>query len=291
MSGDALMSRDAGWTWRWYIGFRVLLGVYLASHLGMLLPWAAELFSSGGVLPAASASPLFKVMPSLFWISDTPAMATGVVAAGAVLGVVLAAGRFDRVAALLLWWIWAMLLCRNPLTLNPGLPYVGLLLLVHAATPKPGATERTTWRKPAALHGVVWILLAVGYTYSGLWKLASPSWRDGSAIFHVLHNPLARPWPTREWLLALPGIVLTAMTYAALAAEILFAPLALSRRIRPLLWAAATAGHVTVLILLDFADLTLGVLLVHAYVFEPAWLQGRWFSRSNDSSSLGSEAV
>lgn len=271
-ANGAVPQTDAGWTWRWYAAFRVLLGVYLASHLAMLLPWAAEVFSSEGVLPEASASPLFRILPSLFWISDAPAVAMSVVGGGALLGVVVAIGKFDRVAALLLWWVWAMLLCRNPLTLNPGLPYVGLLLLVHAATPKPSEAERPTWRKPIALHGVVWILLAAGYTYSGLWKLASPSWLDGSAIFHVLHNPLARPWPTREWLLALPNLLLTAMTYAALAAEILFAPLALSRRVRPLLWTAATLGHVTVLLLLDFADLTLGVLLVHAYIFEPAWL-------------------
>lgn len=264
---------DIGWTWRWQVAFRVLLGVYLATHLGMLLPWAAELFSSQGVLPDAGASPLFRLMPTLFWMGDSPAMAKAVVGGGALLGVLLAAGFFDRIAALLLWWIWAMLLCRDPLSLNPGLPFVGLLLLVHAATPKPKTPgEKQTWRKPIAFHYVVWALLAIGYTYSGLWKLASPSWVDGSALWHVLNNPLARPWPTRDLLLSLPPIVLTLMTYAALAAEITFAPLALSARIRPLLWTAATAGHVFVLTVLDFADLTLGVLLVHAYVFEPRWL-------------------
>ena len=271
---------DTGWTWPWYRAFRLLLGVYLATHFATLLPWAAELFSDAGALPEAQASPLFDLLPSVFWLSDSPAAATGVLAAGTALAVLLALGWFDRVSALLLWWVWAMLLCRNPLTLNPGLPYIGLLLLVHAATPKPSPDAKAEWRKPAALHAVVWILLAVGYTYSGLWKLASPSWVDGSALRHVLHNPLARPWPTREWLLALPGVALVALTYAALAAEITFAPLALSRRLRPLLWTAATIGHLIVLALLDFADLTLGVLLVHAYTFEPAWLARRCGEKS-----------
>ena len=270
MTGPA---RDTGWTARWYTGFRVLLGGYLATHLALLLPWAAELFSSAGVVPEAPASPLFRLMPSVFWLADGPAAATGVVAAGVGLALLVAAGQADRLAAVGLWWVWAMLLCRNPLTLNPGLPYAGLLLLVHAATPRPGAGD-TAWRKPADLHAVVWVVLAAGYTYSGLWKLASPSWIDGSAIRHVLDNPLARPGPLRDALLALPPAGLRAMTWAAHAAELAFLPLALSRRVRPWLWLAATAGHVLVLFLLDFADLTLGVLLVHAYAFEPAWLRG-----------------
>jgi hypothetical protein len=40
-----------------------------------------------------------------------------------------------------------------------------------------------------------WILMAVGYSYSGLTKLTSPSWLDGTAITYVLENPWPAPDP------------------------------------------------------------------------------------------------
>ena len=40
--------------------------------------------------------------------------------------------------------------------------------------------------------------MAVGYTFSGVTKLPSPSWRDGTALARILDNPLARPGPLRD---------------------------------------------------------------------------------------------
>jgi hypothetical protein len=34
--------------------------------------------------------------------------------------------------------------------------------------------------------------------------------------------------------------------------------------------------HVGILLLVDFADLTLGMLIVHMYAFDPRWLPTRW---------------
>ena len=48
--------------------------------------------------------------------------------------------------------------------------------------------------------------MAAGYSYGGFTKLTSPSWLDGSALSHVLSNPLARPTLLREWLLAQPEL-------------------------------------------------------------------------------------
>jgi hypothetical protein len=58
-----------------------------------------------------------------------------------------------------------------------------------------------------------WSLLAAGYSYSGAMKLISPSWIDGSALFHILHNPLARPGVGRELLLQLPASWLQLATW------------------------------------------------------------------------------
>lgn len=282
------LALDNAWTGRGYRWLRALLGVYLFVHFVQLVPYAVELFSSEGVLGDASLSPLFKLMPSVFWVSDAPAVARGVVVAGAALSVLLAAGVFDRVAAVLIWVLWAGLHARMPLIANPSIPFIGFLLLVHACLPAAPRLfarvepEHDGWRFEPQLFGVVWIVMALGYSYSGYTKLVSPSWVDGSAIFHVLHNPLARDTPLRELLLSLPMPLLQVQAWGALAAELLFAPLALVRALRPWLWLGLVAMHLGLLALIDFADLSTAMLIVHAFTFDPAWaatLRDRWAER------------
>jgi predicted DCC family thiol-disulfide oxidoreductase YuxK len=266
--------------------FRWAFGLYLAWHFAHLLPWGAELFSDRGVLPDPAANPTWPTrvvlpFPLGFW--DSPAAVTGLLAAGAVLALAFAAGVHRHLAAALLWLAWASLFARNNLIANPSLPYVGLLLLLTLLVPagEPGtllprrARRRPGWALPAAVYEVAWLLLMAGYTYSGVVKLASPSWVDGSALAHLLANPLARDWFLRDLLAALPDPLLRLATWAALAAEILALPLALARRTRPLAWLATVALQLGILSVVAFADLTLGMLMVHLFVFDPDWLAAR----------------
>src|SRR5688572_14072319 len=221
---------ENSWTGGQYSLFRVIFGTYLLVHFVQLIPWAAEMFSNQGVLPDASASPLIHAFPNILAVFDSPAFVTGLLLAAAGLSVMLAVGFRDRLAAVLLWHIWACLFGRNPLIANPGLPYVGLLLLVHAFLPRSpfGSWERrrqtdpgADWRMPQSMFAVVWILMALGYTYSGYTKLISPSWVDGTALELVLKNPLARPEGISQWMLMLPPEVLKLMTWGTLALELL----------------------------------------------------------------------
>jgi predicted DCC family thiol-disulfide oxidoreductase YuxK len=239
-------------------------------------------YSNRGVLPDASASPLARLFPNVLGFCDPPWFATALLIAAALLAVQFAVGWRDRFAAVALWYLWACFFGRNPLTSNPGLPYVGLMLLAHALIPPApygslDARGRTDpaggWFMPRRVWAAVWILMAVGYTYSGLTKLPSPSWVDGSALRHVLENPLARPTALRETMLALPEGVLRAMTWGALALEVAFAPLALVRRLRPWVWLAGLAMHLGLMTLIDFADLSLGMVMLHAFTFNPAWVR------------------
>lgn len=241
---------------------RALLGVYLALHFGQLLPYAGELFGDGAMFDAA-ASPFFGRVPNPLFAHG--ALAGVLVVAAAALSLALAAGLQTRLAALGLWLAWGFLYTRNPLIANPGMPYVGWILLALAA----GADAP---RHAPHLRRALFALLMVGYSYSALTKLASPSWVDGSALGFVLDNPLARPNALRELLLAAPGPLVVA-SYATLALELLAAPLSLSRRLRPFLWLALTGMHLGILTLVDFADLTGGMLIAHAFAFDPAWLQ------------------
>jgi predicted DCC family thiol-disulfide oxidoreductase YuxK len=114
--------------------------------------------------------------------------------------------------------------------------------------------------------------MALAYSYSGYTKLISPSWVDGSALARVLENPLARPTFLRELFLALPPILLSLASWGGLALELFYAPLALFRRLGPWIWLAMVTMHLGLLTLVDFADLTFGMLFLHAFTFDPGWI-------------------
>src|SRR5437868_4542403 len=120
------MSMNNGWTGGQYSLFRAIFGTYLLVHFVHLVPWGAELFSSNGVLPEAGDSPIIRFVsyfPNVLALWDGPAFVTGLLVVAAGLSVLLVIGRYDRGAAVALWYVWACLFGRNPLIANPGLPY------------------------------------------------------------------------------------------------------------------------------------------------------------------------
>ncbi len=278
-----LKSHENGWTGGQYSLVRFAFGSYLALHFAQLVPWGEEVFSSAGVLPA-TASPLFHLFPGAFWISDAPIFVRLVLVTATVLAVLFALGVKDRSIAIVLWWIWASLFDRNPLISNPSLPYIGWMLLAHALLPRApyGSVDGTRrsdagalWRFSQPLHVAAWVVLAAGYSYSGYTKLISPSWVDGTAIRYVLESPLARPGFVRELLLGLPTPVHSALTFGALGLELVFLPLACIRRVRPALWGAMLAMHLVLIGLVDFADLSLGMVMMHLFTFDPGWIPAK----------------
>ena len=124
-----------GWSGGQYSIYRALLGLYLLVHLSALLPYGTELFSNAGMLADAAASPLYPLFPNLLFVCDGPAVVAAALAVGVLASACLALGWRDRVAALVLWLLWASLFTRNPLIQNPGLPFIGWLLLAHALLP------------------------------------------------------------------------------------------------------------------------------------------------------------
>lgn len=266
----------SGWTGGQYSVYRAVFGVYLLIHFVALIPWSHELFEA--VLPR-DASPLLHLFPNLLALAD---LALPMLIAAAIASVLFAIGLFDRVAAVVMWYVLACLFGRNPLIANPSLPFVGWLLLAHAFLPPAPfgswpARKRTDprggWTMPPAIFAAAWIVMSLGYSYSGWTKLVSPSWVDGTAMARVLANPLARPSALRDLVLRSPGLSIA--TYLALALELLYAPLALFRRTRPWIWTAMLAMHLGLMVLIDFADLSLGMVILHFFTFDPAWIRGR----------------
>lgn len=265
------------WTGGQYSVYRVTFGAYLLIHFLALIPWSRELFSTSGVLP--DGSPLLHLFPNVLALGD---VATPLLTLAAIAAVFFALGLFDRIAPLLMWYALACLFGRNPLIANPSLPFVGWLLLAHLFVPpapfgswaaRNRIDPRGGWTMPRPLFAAAWIVMSLGYTYSGFTKLVSPSWTDGTAMARVLDNPLARPSWLRDAVLTMPGMPLA--TWLALALELLYAPLALFRRARPWIWTAMLAMHLALMLLIDFADLSFGMVILHFFTFDPAWIRGR----------------
>lgn len=265
--------------------FRVIFGFYLLQHFLWLLPVGAELFSAQGVLADPRLNATHGILPNPLataW-GGTPAFVTAFLLGLSLLSVAFLLGLWRRAAALLLWFGWACLFNRNNLISNPSLPYVGLLLLFCALVP-PGESLSMTgrsgrrpgeWFFPAGVFFGAWFLMAVGYTFSGIAKLASPSWIDGTAFRHLIENPLARPGFFRDAFLALPLWSIAVLTWVTLLAEIVFLPLSIFRRGRLGAWTGMLAMHLGIIVVVDFADLSFGMIMLHLFTFDPEWLPPR----------------
>jgi hypothetical protein len=265
-------------TARQFAWFRIIFGTYLAVHFAHLVPWGVELFSREGVLPTARLNPTHGILPNVLAWWDSPAFVTAFLVTLAGLSVLFALGVARHAAALLLWYGWACLFNRNVLISNPSIAYVGLLLLLTTLVPgrEPlrafvQRAESVDFYVPAAAYWTAWFLMAVGYTFSGIVKLASPSWVDGTAFWHVVQNPLARDGVLRDFVLAMPAWAFQVLTWKALALEALFLPLALWRWTRPVIWFAMVVMHIGILALVSFADLSAGMLMLHLFTMDSRW--------------------
>ena len=254
--------------------FRILFGSYLFCHFMALLPYGTELFSDRGLLGDGS----LNLTPQLNFLTS-PVAILSLLAGSLAASLCFATGFLRRTAALFLWFSLTFLFLKNNLISNPSLPYLGLILvlttLIPLGEPLSFGKKDPDWKLPPYIIPGATFLLALGYTFSGWTKLASPSWIDGSAITHILNNPLARPSSFRDLVLSLPEGLISIMTWGALLAEFLYLPLIFLRKTRPWIWLALLAMHLGLIVLIDFADLSLGMVMIHLFTFDPKWLPAR----------------
>jgi hypothetical protein len=260
--------------------FRIVLGVYLLIHFLMLIPFAPEMFSSSGLMPDASINLTHGFFPNILKTWDSPLFTQLFIALLSLLAMMFAAGIFRPVVAILLWYGWVCLFDRNNFISNPGLPFIGWILLACTIIPageplRLFKTYKGGWEFPPLLFKGAWVIMSASYTLSGIDKMMSPSWMDGNAIIFLLDNPLARDWALREFFLSFPIWLLHVMTWGILSMEVLFLPLALFRRTRVIAWTGMVMMHLGILLIVDFADLTMGMLMIHLLTFDERWLNIR----------------
>ncbi len=252
-----------------YAAFRIILGCYLIYHFATLFPYAPEMFSALGMVPNPQVLPTFGIFPDILYWIDHPIITQIFICVLLILSLIFTCGFHQRITAVLLWFGWACLINRNILIANPGMPFIGWLLLACAIIP----SKKENWQMPRLVYFGAWALMALGYSVSGIHKLGSPSWLDGTALQHVLMSPLSRGNFICDIFLSLPPILIHLATWGALLLEVLFAPLCILAVTRKWVWILMVVMHMGILTMVNFADLTIGVLMIHFFTFDARWIK------------------
>jgi len=252
---------------------RVVLCAFLAGHFLSLLPYAAEIYSSEGMYPSEVRSPF----PSLLGILDSKLQVEAFFVVSVLASCLFAAGIHRRICAVLLWYGWACLTNRVPFLYIPSEGLVGWLLLLSAAIPSGERWSvrprpKPEWALPPAYLFAVWIVLGAGYLASGIDKLASPSWQQGTAVRSVLMSPIARWELLAEAAAEAPLWFVQAMSWSVVAAEVSFIGFIWHRWTRPIGWLALGLMHVGIRFTLYLHTISDPFLIAHLLIFDPRWI-------------------
>lgn len=270
---------------RQFAWFRVICGIYLFVHFTYLIPYGAEIFSSAGMLSSPALNLTGGYFPNLLAMFDStwvPSVFLGIASIGSLLFVW---GWKRNWIAFALWYLWACFYHRNNLIHTPSIPYIGWLLLACSLIPlgesrlslKGWVGKDPRWEFPRFVYVSAWILLGLGYSLSGFDKLwNSPSWRNGEAISLILQTPLAREYFFTVWILSLPSSFLHVLSWATVCLELGFGIFCLFSILRPWAWFGMVGLHLGLLLSIDFADLTLGMLVFHLFVYDSRWSKKRF---------------
>jgi hypothetical protein len=241
---------------------RVILGLYLLYHFAEIIFYADELLGSS--MPYnPELGPTYNTIFFLNvfnWID-----AKLVISIAFVPIICFTVGMYPRINAIITWLIWASAVNRNVLISNPGIPYIGWVLLFFACLNNDNVHRKN-------MYWLAWFMMALGYTMSGLHKLDCPSWLDGTALTHVLNSPLARDNFVRDFVLSMPNIILKLATWFSLFLEISFLPLGVFYYTRIVYWFTYLFFHIGIIMTINFADLTFGVFMIHILTFDIEWI-------------------
>jgi len=254
--------------------------VFIFSYGALLLPYSTELLSAEGLLGTQWRGLRFfqSALPNYLEANPSPGVAYAFVLVLTLAGAGVALGWFRRTCALVAWYAFACIVDRNVGLSNPGIPFAGWLCLACAIVPSgegwtvSSRRANPDWQMPPALFRAAWIVMAVAYSVSGIAKLQSPEWIDGTALSYVIDLPFARQEGVVRLVAASPDFLLRIFTWTALVGEALFAPLSLFRVGRAIAWSMMVGMHVTLLLVMDFPELSSGMLLIHVFTFDRRWL-------------------
>src|SRR5260370_42082992 len=91
----------------------------------------------------------------------------------------------------------------------------------------------------------------------------------------MLATPQSAPGTCAEAVLVFQWPVWAGLSWLARAGYLIALPLSVCRTGRFIAWSWMLAMHLAVLLIVNFADLTFGMLMIQIFTFDPDWLQPR----------------
>lgn len=260
--------------------WRILFGVYCTYYSVALLPYVTELFSSAGIYASV---PVRSWFPNILYWFDSPAVVLFLAITSVVAAIAITVGYRRCLFAGIAWYIHACWFGRNVLTDDPSLAYIGLLFLLLAIIPSGEVwsldhkrkKQSISWQLPYVPYITAVIALGIGYSVSGIDKLHATGWWNGDAMYFLLHGGLTNNNLLVTMLQAAPDWAVSGMTWYAAWGMAIALPGLLWKRTRFVTWLLVTSMFVAMAITLDLAQVTIGMLVFHLFIFDREWIPAK----------------
>ncbi len=256
-----------------FASWRILFGLFLFVYNITALPYVVELYSGAGVFGNTITITLF---PNILIFNDSASFVYGLGVLSVLLSGCIVLGWNRPLAAGILWYIHACFFGYNFLTEDPTLAFIGLLLLMLVVIPtgEPLSFSRrnSSWQMPFFVFWGMLFLVGLGYTVSGIDKFSGTSWLDGSAMYYMYDMTIAYD----NWLVSLlrqqPDWMTALQTWFAAGCMTVALPALLWNKTRLLMWIFLTGMFIFMTLTHNLLQVTLGMLLVHLFIFDPQWI-------------------
>jgi Vitamin K-dependent gamma-carboxylase len=249
---------------------RMAFGVVVVAWALALLPDLYQLFGAQGVVPR---HPDFAYEWSVFaiWPGDQALLIGWVLLL--VSGLAMVAGWHSRIAAILVFVLVQSFVRRDPYVFNAGDAIIVLVALVLALSSCGAALSLDQRRRSGAFWSaqdrapwatrLLQVQLSLIYLVSVQAKLGGDTWLDGSAVSYAWRTDgrwalLAAP----EWLSA-NAILVNALTWGTLVAELAIAVLVWNRRLRFWVLGAGVLMHLAMMINLNIGFFSLAMFVLY----------------------------
>jgi predicted DCC family thiol-disulfide oxidoreductase YuxK len=152
----------------------------------------------------------------------------------------------------------------------------------------PDGTPRPTVSANLSLR-LIQIHLCLMYAMSGLSKLQSPNWWNGSAFAQLLGYSEFRPLDL-TWLAAYPHLLMT-LTHAAVALEIGYAALIWVRPLRPLILALTIGLHLGIMIMMGLYEFAGAMIAANLAFVSGPWVRGFLFGGKASEEAISTRVL
>jgi hypothetical protein len=229
-----------------------------------------------------------------------------------VFGVLMMLGVYTRASSFMTLLLWVSLYVSNPFVGSGGDAILRMVLLYMCFTDAGrhwsfDARSRTRRGEVASivpawmsntLHNLAMILIVhqvvMVYLGSSFWKVQSPVWKDGTAVYYPLQTDAYSPWNDVLHPLYANSAFIAGATYAAVVIQMFFPVFLLYRPTRFLALVAITGMHLGIGLLMGIMYFSLVMIAVDMILVSDGswirafqWIRGRraaWKVRHSTAS-------